>query len=76
MSARGLDFVENWILKNVTPAHHAGGHKRATTLAEQCMAEAASQGIPIVEKIPGRLSITGTILDAMLHLAEPGTPGD
>ena len=68
---RGVDFVENWILKNITPSDHAGGHPRAITLAKQCVVEAAVQGIPLDEKAPGRLSITGIILDAMLRLAEP-----
>ena len=76
MTARGIDFLEDWIARNVTAADNAGGHQWAVALAQRCAKEAAAQGIALKETENGRISITGMILDAMIHVAEPGTPGD
>ena len=45
MTARGVEFLNNWIAKNVTPADQ--GETRASILATQCIIEAASQGIVV-----------------------------
>lgn len=41
MSGRGLDFLEEWINKNVADADRHGSRERARELAERCGAEAA-----------------------------------
>jgi hypothetical protein len=47
MSGRGIDFLENWVNKNVTAADRKGGQDRATELAAQCYVDAAERGITI-----------------------------
>jgi hypothetical protein len=48
MTTRGVEFLENWIAKNVTRADQ--GETRASILATQCIIEAASQGIVVAHK--------------------------
>jgi hypothetical protein len=73
MTARGVDFLENWIAKNVsidtTPAE-------AEALAHRCLTEAAALGITGVEMEGEWGSVEQAIRDAIVHLKEPGTPGD
>jgi hypothetical protein len=49
---------------------------RASTLAMRCIAEAAAEGITLEEIKPDTGSLESHIFDAMVHLAEPGRPGD
>ena len=44
MSARGVNFLENWIDGNVTEADKYGSHERAKVLAAQMEAEGKAQG--------------------------------
>jgi hypothetical protein len=45
VSERGTDFLRTWIEKNVTTADRHGSPNRAMTLADRCIAEAATVGI-------------------------------
>ena len=76
MSARGIDFLENWIAKNVTALDPSDDPLRATNLATRCIVEAAAQGITLEEIKPDTGSVESHIFDAMAHLAEPGKLGD
>jgi hypothetical protein len=75
MNQRGIEFLENWIQTNITDADKHGTRERAKELAERCVAEAAVFEISLddLEKWGG---IETIIYEAMVHLAEPGTPGD
>lgn len=48
MSGRGIDFLENWVNKNVTSADRKGIQDRATGLAAQCHQKAAAVGEAIM----------------------------
>lgn len=76
MSGRGIDFLENWIQKNVTAGDLSTDPLRASNLAMRCILEAGAEGIPLEELKPDSGSLESYINDAMVHLAEPGTPGD
>ena len=76
MSARGANFLENWIEKNVTAAGPSDDPLRASDLAMRCIIEAAAEGITLEEIKPDSGSLESHIFDAMVHLALPGTPGD
>jgi hypothetical protein len=67
MSARGVDFLENWIDGNVTEADKYGSHERAKVLAAKCLAEAKALGITSdnMELEPG--SLEKMIYEAMHH---------
>jgi hypothetical protein len=76
MSARGADFLENWIQKNVTAGAPPDDPLSASVLAMRCIAEAAAEGLTLEEIQPDSGSLESQIFDAMVQLAEPGTPGD
>jgi len=76
MAARGVDFLGNWIAKNVTAGVPSDDPLRASDLAMRCIAEAAAEGITLEEIKPDTGSVESHIFDAMVQLAAPGTPGD
>lgn len=76
MSGRGIEFLENWIAKNVTALDPSDDALRASNLAMRCIGEAAAEGISLEELKPDTGSLESHIFDAMVHLAEPGTPRD
>ena len=49
MSGRGIDFLENWIQKNVTAGIPSDDPLRASDLAMRCIAEAAAEGLTLEE---------------------------
>ena len=76
MTARGVDFLENWIQQNVTAADKHGSRERAKELANRCVVEAAVFEISLDDLEPKWGSIESIIYEAMVHLNAPGTPGD
>ena len=76
MTARGAEFVKNWVAKNVTAVDPSDDPMRATNLARRCIVEAAAEGIALEEIQPKTRSLESLIFDAMVRLAEPETPGD
>jgi len=76
MAARGVDFLGNWIAKNVTAGVPSDDPLRASDLAMRCIAEAAAEGITLEEIKPDTGSVESHIFDAMVQLSAPGTPGD
>lgn len=75
MSQRGLEFLENWIQKNVTYADRHGTRELAKELAERCVAEAAVFEISLDHLEPELGSFEKFIYEAMLH-SERGTQAD
>ena len=71
MTARGIEFLENWIEKNVTAEDQ--GEARAAILATQCILEAATQGIVVAHMEEGGPTVENLIMEAMIHRL--GTPG-
>lgn len=76
MSARGVNFLENWIEKNVTAGSPPDDPMSASALAMRCIAEAAAEGITLEEIKPDTGSVESHIAEAKVHLNAPGTPGD
>ena len=65
MSGRGVDFLENWLNKNVTDADRHGSRTRAKELAERCVAEAAVLEISLDDMEPELGSVETIIYEAM-----------
>ena len=65
MSGRGIDFLENWVNKNVTAIDRKGSKARAKELAGVCIADAAALGITIDDMEPEWGSVEEIIFDAM-----------
>ena len=76
MSARGVDFLEDWIQKNVRAGGPPDDPLRASDIAMRCIVEAAAEGITFEELTPNSGSVESHIAEAMVHLAEPRTPRD
>ncbi len=74
MTARGAEFVKNWIAKNFTALNPSDDPMRATNLAMRCIDEAAAQGITLEEIQPKTRSLESLIFEAMVHRGEPGAP--
>ena len=76
MTARGIEFLENWIEKNVTAGGPPDDPLTASILATRCIAEAAAEGFTLEDIKPDTGSVESHIADAMVHPAHPGTPSD
>lgn len=76
MTARGIEFLENWIEKNVTAGGPPDDPLTASVIAMRCIVDAAAEGITLEELKPDSGSVESHIAEAMVHRAEPGTPGD
>ena len=70
MSGRGVDFLENWVSKNVTDADRKGSRERAQALAAECIADAAEFGITIDGMEPEWGSVETIIYEAMQNNIE------
>ena len=71
MTARGVDFLEDWMAKNVTKDPVDAG-----LLAAKLVAEATMGGFTLADLELDQETVESYIREAMVHLAEPGTPGD
>ena len=76
MSVKGVDFLQNWIAKNVTAGAPPDDPLSASVLAMRCIAEAAAEGLTLEEIKPNSGSVESHISEAMVHVGEPGTPED
>lgn len=76
MTARGVEFLANWIQKNVPTGVLPDDPLSASVLAMRCIEEAAAEGLTLEEIQPDSGSVESHIADAMVHPAEPGTPED
>jgi hypothetical protein len=65
MSGRGIDFLEDWVHKNVTDDDRHGDRLRAAELANRCKAEAAIHGITMDDMEPEWGSVETIIYEAM-----------
>ncbi len=65
MSGRGINFLENWVNKNITDSDRKGTHERAKELAALCVADAADLGIGIDDMEAEWSSVEEIIYDAM-----------
>ena len=76
MTARGVDFLQDWIQKNVTGRVPSDDPMRASNMAMRCILDATDAGLTLEEIKPDSGSLESHIADAMAVLGEPGTPGD
>ncbi len=67
MKARGADFLEKWIEKNVTAGDPPDDPLTASVLATRCIAQAAAEGLTLEEIQPDSGSIESRIAEAMVR---------
>jgi hypothetical protein len=71
MSERGVNFLNDWIDRNITDSDRPGSRELATILAARCRGEAASKGIGLAELEPEFVTVEMVIYEAMA-----GSPGE
>ena len=74
MTARGVDFLDGWIATNVTSAQKKPDD--AGVLAAKLMAEAAVAGFTLADMDLDEEIVEDYIRGIIVHVGEPGTPGD
>jgi hypothetical protein len=74
MTARGVDFLDGWIATNVTSAAKVPGD--AGVLAAKLLAEAAVAGFALADLELDEEIVEDYIRNIIVHMDEPGTPGD
>ena len=65
MTARGVEFLKDWIERNITEHDRPGSRELATILAARCRGEAASKGIGLIELEPEFITVEMAIYEAM-----------
>ncbi len=74
MSAKGVDFLELWIERNVLP--RSADRDQALRLAMKLESDAAAENLTLEDlEIPSG-EVETYIRDIIVHVGEPGTPGD
>ena len=71
MTARGVDFLEDWMNEN-----RAGECRHVGILAVRLLADTAEAGLTMADLELGDFLVEDYIREALTHLAEPGKPGD
>lgn len=74
MTARGVDFLELWIERNVLP--RAADVDQAERLALKLANDAAVEGLKFEELEIENDDAEEYIRFVIVHVGEPGTPGD
>jgi hypothetical protein len=74
MTARGVDFLEGWIASNVTSESKIEGD--AGLLAAKLVAEAAVAGFTLADMDLDEETVEDYVRNIIVHVGEPGTPGD
>ena len=74
MSAPGVDFLEGWIASNVTSESKDAAD--AGMLAAKLLADAAVAGFTLADMELDEETVEDYIRDIIVHVGEPGMPGD
>jgi hypothetical protein len=74
MTARGVDFLDGWIASNVTS--HSNDPAEAGVLAAKLLTEATVAGFTLADMDLDEETVEDYIRDIIVHVGEPGTPGD
>ena len=80
MNARRMDFLrinflEEWLVENVTEAENYGSHERAKELAANLRADAKAQGVTLDDMEADSGSLEAIIYKTMHHGYDPVKPG-
>ena len=74
MSAQGVDFLDGWISSNVTSKHNDPAN--AGVLAAKLLTEGAVAGFTLADMDLDEETVEDYIRNIIVHVGEPGTPGD
>ena len=74
MTTRGVDFLELWIERNVLP--RSPDKEQAARLAEKLISDATAEGLTLDDLEIDDGNAASYIRDIIVHVGEPGMPGD
>jgi len=74
MSARGTAFLQLWLERNVLPL--SLGRDQASRLGQKLVSDAKAEGLSLEDLKINPGEVEGYIRDLIVHVGEPGTPGD
>lgn len=72
MTAQGVDFLDQWVQKNVTA--NDTGQARAAILTAQCILQATEQGIHFSHLEIEKVELERMIEEVAAHLAQIARP--
>ena len=74
MTARGVEFLQLWVERNVLS--RSTDRDQALRLAMKLDSDTAAEGLTFGELETERGTAEAFIRDIIVHVGEPGTPGD
>ena len=74
MTLRGGDFLEGWIVENITS--EANDPSNAGLLAKKHLTEAAAAGFTLADMELDEDTVEDYLRNILVHVGEPGMPGD
>lgn len=73
MTSRGVDFLEGWIGKTITAQTDVADAGKMTA---KLVAAGATAGFTLADMELDPETVEAYVRDAIVHVREPGTPGD
>lgn len=75
MTARGVDFLNEWVAENV-PAVPLKGDAIIRILAQKLRDDSSAAGFTVADLEIENSQVEQFMRETLVHVAEPGTPGD
>jgi hypothetical protein len=75
MTARGVDFLNEWVSENVPPLP-VTGDTLIRALAQKLRDEAGAAGFTVADLEIENSQVEQFMRETLVHITEPGTPGD
>ena len=75
MTSRGVDFLRDWVSGKLPPMP-IGDNALVKMLAKKLSDDASAAGFTLTDLKLEESQVEKFIRDTLMHIAEPGTPGD
>ena len=75
MSAKGVDFLNEWVSGKLPPMP-TGDTALVKTLAQKLRDDASAAGFTLADLELEESQVEQFMRETLMHVAEPGTPGD
>ena len=75
MTARGVEYLNEWVSENVPPLP-VTGDVLIRALAQKLRDDASAAGLTIADLEIENSQVEQFMRETLVHVAEPGTPGD
>ncbi len=75
MTARGVDFLNDWVSEKL-PAMPTGDNELVQMLVQKLKDDAGAAGFTVTDLEIENSQVEQFMGETLIHVAEPGTPGD